>query len=495
MDWGSRVLRSTDQTTVIEDFTGVLNSSAALSFNEVGTAQVSGTTPSLTTNSGQTNTGNVTVKGKTSGSLKITTADATAQTVTLSAAAQTVGAATLSIPNLAGTNATIATTAQLPSAAQLVPTQTSHAGQFLTTDGTTSSWVANAATTAWGDITGTLSDQTDLQTALNGYLPVDGSGHMTGGLDMHDGEPIYNVGTITGDNLATVAIDVPNRQLKTVVASTEHIEVDWAGNPNASAAISFDSSNNTYFGNDIGNVGSIYGDNLTNKSIDIRSRYANFTDTNGEHVALDWGGTCCGTHGLSFDCNLNAYFACSINTDRINAISGGGICFCNQVNLNCGGVSSGSNGFQVCGGDFAVINGCVKQGTIFCGIISVGADIQACGGYSITTASGGGNIISGGCLQAACTMFANGGICTSGNNIYTDNGGCYGSIFTGCSGCIVSGGGGNICSGGCIYSNNDMYANNNVVISGIDHGNGPPATIGVSCRLYADDLTGIVYRQ
>ncbi len=66
------------------------------------------TTPSLTTASGKTNTGFVQINGKTSGALKITSADAAAQTVTLSLAAQTVGAATLTIPDMANTNKTVA---------------------------------------------------------------------------------------------------------------------------------------------------------------------------------------------------------------------------------------------------------------------------------------------------------------------------------------------------------------------------------------------------
>lgn len=60
------------------------------------------TTPSLTTATGKTNTGFVTVLGKTSGGLKLTAADSTAQTVTVTAAAQTVGASTLTIPDQAG---------------------------------------------------------------------------------------------------------------------------------------------------------------------------------------------------------------------------------------------------------------------------------------------------------------------------------------------------------------------------------------------------------
>lgn len=69
------------------------------------------TTPSLTTASGKTNTGNITINGKTSGSFKLTTADATAQAVTLTVAAQTSGAATLTIPDQAGANNTVLTSA------------------------------------------------------------------------------------------------------------------------------------------------------------------------------------------------------------------------------------------------------------------------------------------------------------------------------------------------------------------------------------------------
>lgn len=63
---------------------------------------VIGTTPSIETASGQTNTGFLGVKGKTSGELKITVADALAQTMTITALAQTSGAAALSIPDFAG---------------------------------------------------------------------------------------------------------------------------------------------------------------------------------------------------------------------------------------------------------------------------------------------------------------------------------------------------------------------------------------------------------
>lgn len=66
------------------------------------------TTPHFDTAAGSTNTGYFLVNGKTSGSLKITAADATAQAITLTVAAQTVGAATLTIPNMANVSKTVA---------------------------------------------------------------------------------------------------------------------------------------------------------------------------------------------------------------------------------------------------------------------------------------------------------------------------------------------------------------------------------------------------
>ncbi len=74
----------------------------------LGPILVKGTTPAIETASGQTNTGFLGVKGKTSGELKITVADALAQTMTITASAQTVGAAALTIPDFANVADTFA---------------------------------------------------------------------------------------------------------------------------------------------------------------------------------------------------------------------------------------------------------------------------------------------------------------------------------------------------------------------------------------------------
>ena len=66
------------------------------------------TSPAFITPSGKSNTGTYTVFGKTSGRTVLTTADATGQIVTISPAAQTVGAVTLTTPDFAGVNDTFA---------------------------------------------------------------------------------------------------------------------------------------------------------------------------------------------------------------------------------------------------------------------------------------------------------------------------------------------------------------------------------------------------
>lgn len=53
-----------------------------------------------------------------------------------------------------------------------LPDQSGHSGEFLTTDGSNLSWAAAGGGGAWGSITGTLSDQTDLQTALDAKAPL-----------------------------------------------------------------------------------------------------------------------------------------------------------------------------------------------------------------------------------------------------------------------------------------------------------------------------------
>jgi len=59
------------------------------------------TTPAIATASGKTNTGTITVAGKTNGTFVLTTADSTGQAVTLAPAAQTSGAGSVTIPDLA----------------------------------------------------------------------------------------------------------------------------------------------------------------------------------------------------------------------------------------------------------------------------------------------------------------------------------------------------------------------------------------------------------
>lgn len=76
------------------------------------------------------------------------------------------------IPGDASTSNQLATKADLANIDAL-PSQTGNAGKFLTTDGTTASWEAiEQGGGKWGEITGNLEDQTDLQAALDGKSTI-----------------------------------------------------------------------------------------------------------------------------------------------------------------------------------------------------------------------------------------------------------------------------------------------------------------------------------
>ena len=94
---------------------------------------------------------------------------------------------------------------------QVLPTQTGNSGKYLTTDGTNSSWgtVSGGAAT-WGTITGTLSDQTDLQSALDGKQASDaqltdiaGMSPTKGHLIVGNGTNFVNLGVGTNDQVLT----------------------------------------------------------------------------------------------------------------------------------------------------------------------------------------------------------------------------------------------------------------------------------------------------
>lgn len=97
---GTTAFDLSNGTGVFKSTTGANTLSGAVTVNDA-------TTPSITLASGKTNTGFVTINGKTSGGLKFIAADSAAQTVTVSLAAQTTGAATLSIADQGGVASTI----------------------------------------------------------------------------------------------------------------------------------------------------------------------------------------------------------------------------------------------------------------------------------------------------------------------------------------------------------------------------------------------------
>lgn len=99
---GSTAINLSGNSGAFSSPTGANSLGGAVTVNDA-------TTPSVTTAAGKTNTGFVLVNGKTSGSVKLTTADATAQAVTINVAAQTTGAATVTLPDQVGVNRNLLT--------------------------------------------------------------------------------------------------------------------------------------------------------------------------------------------------------------------------------------------------------------------------------------------------------------------------------------------------------------------------------------------------
>lgn len=121
----------------------------------------------------------------------------------------TGGSASLTTPLPLTSGGTGAST-QAGAANAVLPTQSTSSGKFLTTDGSNVSW--GSSSVAWGSITGTLSNQTDLNSALSGKAPSttttsilygNGSGGFSGvtvggGLTFSTGTLSANVTSVSG---------------------------------------------------------------------------------------------------------------------------------------------------------------------------------------------------------------------------------------------------------------------------------------------------------
>ncbi len=73
-------------------------------------------------------------------------------------------------------------------------------GKVLSNNGTNYTWITNSASVSWGGITGTISDQTDLQTALNGKLATNGDGSGLTGMTAAQ----VGLGNVTNESKATM---------------------------------------------------------------------------------------------------------------------------------------------------------------------------------------------------------------------------------------------------------------------------------------------------
>ena len=138
----------------------------------------------------------------------------------------TINGATITGGNLSGTAVNGITTADIalttgsyanPSwitslaETKTLPSQTGNSGKVLGTNGTSTSWITNSSGVAWGAITGTLTDQTDLNTALSGKL---GTSLTSANIFVGNGSGIATGVAVTGD------ISIDNTGLTTIGSGT-----------------------------------------------------------------------------------------------------------------------------------------------------------------------------------------------------------------------------------------------------------------------------------
>jgi hypothetical protein len=156
-------------STISDDGAGTVTIASDTSVTGTVTSD-DATTPAFIVASGNTNTGYIDVFGKTSGKIRITTADATAQTINITAAAQTSGAGTITIPDLAGASTGLATT----TVAQTLTNKTL-TSPILTTPqlGTPASGVLTSCTVA----TASANDN-DTSIASTAFVQGQGQGYL-----------------------------------------------------------------------------------------------------------------------------------------------------------------------------------------------------------------------------------------------------------------------------------------------------------------------------
>jgi|SRR5690242_16924713 len=182
----SNRITSTGGTDPVIDIAGTYVGQTSIT--TLGTLTTASGNITLWTNNAGYITGNqtITLSGDVSGSgtTAITTAIG-ANKVTLPMLAQVstarflgrTTAGTGDVESLTGTQATALLDVVTSGAKGLAPASGGGTTNFLRADGT---WTTPSASVAWGGITGTLSSQTDLQTALDGKWSLASGGILTG---------------------------------------------------------------------------------------------------------------------------------------------------------------------------------------------------------------------------------------------------------------------------------------------------------------------------
>lgn len=120
-------------------------------------------------------------------------------------------------------------TTQAGAANAILPSQATHSGKFLTTNGTDVSWAAGGGGAAWGGITGTLSAQTDLQSALDAKAPLASPAFTTTISIDSDAKAVRDAANVWAFRNGTSAQGFRIYKTYTDASNYERLVFSWAG--------------------------------------------------------------------------------------------------------------------------------------------------------------------------------------------------------------------------------------------------------------------------
>lgn len=258
--------------TVANDFsgsTGTFKTSSGANTFEGAVTIDDATTPSITLASGKTNTGYISIQGKTSGSLKILPADASGQLVVLYLEPQTVGPALLTIPNQGGVARFLVTdTGTVTLSNKTLGASTSVSAAIAFAAGVRQTFAPSATTPGLN----TGSHAGDPSTPSNGDIWYDSTGNLlrarvnsatvtlgTGGTVTHTAGALTSGQVVIGNGSADVATNAGLTFAGTVASFTDTTDSSSPSTGGLTTAGGLGVAKKLFVGSSVNILGSVSG--------------------------------------------------------------------------------------------------------------------------------------------------------------------------------------------------------------------------------------------